>query len=706
MPTYEITGPNGKKYRVTGDSPEGALNAVKKLSGGQDTSPGLSEDDRASPLPDDLIAKGRATIEASKAADEIERKAIEQADQIEKYGGETGASDLFGNSFTLGMQDKVAGLAGGVGSLITGNGFKQGYNVSRRAQEILEERARARSGSLGTAAEIAGSVGTGVLAKGPAAVSAVGRILQTGREAATLGAMQGVGDSRSDTLAGTAGDALVSGAVGGATGAALGTAVEVGRGLYNAGRAAVRGAGSVMDDATGRAERKVYQALVDDGLSPDQAVARMANRDTALINVADENTLGLGRAASAKPGPGRTTLNSALDAQQRASRGNVQAAVDDALGGADIPFNQRVADMIKTRSNLGKTAYDKAFAKNFENGHSMVFDELAARIPGEAVRNAQKIAKAEGRALGEQLVASIDDAGNVTFARAPSIREWHYIQRGLRSAADSAYRSGVGEVGTAYKSLHKELLGAMDEASPLYKTARAQYSSQSDMLDAIQRGREILLPTTTKNVDALGDELAGLSKAEKEMVRIGLARQMQDMIEATPDAAGDMVKKIFGTQAKRSAIRAVFDDSQKFRAFEAKMGAIAKEVKSFQFVRTGARSSFVDAEKQNAGILADAAGTVMDLGTKGVVGTTISATAKILKNLGGMDDSVAAQVAKLLVERNPDVVKQALTGPASRAASQAARAALVSQARPFARALAVGTGATTGSAVGTMGGPR
>jgi len=190
------------------------------------------------------------------------------------------------------------------------------------------------------------------------------------------------------------------------------------------------------------------------------------------------------------------------------------------------------------------------------------------------------------------------------------------------------------------------------------------------------------------------------------MVRIGLARQMQDMIEATPDAAGDMVKKIFGTQAKRSAIRAVFDDSQKFRAFEAKMGNIAKEVKSYQFVRIGSRTSFVDAEKQNAGILADAAGTVMDLGTKGVVGTTISATAKILKNLGGMDDSVAAQVAKLLVERNPDVVKQALTGPASRAASQAARAALVSQARPFARALAVGTGATTGSAVGTMGGPR
>lgn len=706
MPTYEITGPNGKKYRVTGDTPEGALNAVKRLSSGETGSSTLTDEDRASPLPDDLIAKGRETIKQSEMADEIERKAIAEADQIEKYGGETGASDLFGNSFMMGLQDKVAGVAGGVGSLITGGGFKEGYNVSRRAQEILEERARARSGSLGTAAEIAGSIGTGVLAKAPAAVSTVGRILQTGRDAATIGALQGAGDSESDTWAGTAGDALAGGAIGGVAGTALGGAVEVGRGVIGAGKAAVRGAGSVMDDAAGRAERKVYQALVDDGLSPEQAAARMANRDTALINVADENVLGLGRAASAKPGPGRTTLNTALDAQQKASRANVQAAVDEALGGADVPFNKRVADMIKTRSNLGKSAYDKAFAKNFEKGHSMAFDDLAARMPAEAVRNAQKIAQAEGRALGEQLVASIDDAGQVTFSRQPSIREWHYIQRGLRGAADSAYRNGVGEVGTAYKSLHKELLAAMDEASPLYKAARAQYASQSDMLDAIQRGREILAPTTTKNVDALTDELATLSKAEKEMVRIGLARQMQDMIEATPDAAGDMVKKIFGTQAKRSAIRAVFDDSQKFRAFEAKMGNIAKEVKSFQYVRTGSRTAFVDAEKQNAGILADAAGTVMDLGTRGVVGTTLTATAKILKNLGGMDDAVAAQVAKLLIERDPAVVKEALTGPATRAASQAARAELISKARPIVRALATGAGATTGSSVATAGGRR
>jgi hypothetical protein len=37
VPTFTITGPNGKKYRVSGDSPEGAVAALKKMLGGMTT---------------------------------------------------------------------------------------------------------------------------------------------------------------------------------------------------------------------------------------------------------------------------------------------------------------------------------------------------------------------------------------------------------------------------------------------------------------------------------------------------------------------------------------------------------------------------------------------------------------------------------------------------------------------------------------------
>ena len=632
---------------------------------------------------------------------DAEMKAQASADQQEKFSGQSGAGELFGNSFVVGMKDKVAGLAGAAGGLFDGRGIREGYNTGRRAQEIIEERARERSGGAGQAAEIAGALGTGALLKAPQAATFAGRILQAGKESAKLGAAQGLGDSQADTLGGLATDIGTSAAIGGGLGLGLGSAIEVGRGLVKGGRAAIQGIGSVMDDPAGRAGRKVAGALADDGVSPELAAGRMRTRDTSLINVADENTLGLARAAAAKPGEGRKVLTKALDAQQKASRGKVLSAVSETLGGADVPFNRRVASMVEDRAAKARAMYEPAFKRNFGADHVMAFDDISRRLPGEAVKNAQRIAQAEGRPFGEQLIASIADDGGVTFKRSPSLREWHYIQRGLRSAKDSAYKSGVGEVGTAYKNLHDDLLKAMDEASPMYRSARKAYASESDMIDALKKGREILNPQTTKNVDMLADEIAQMSAAEREVMQMGLARQMQDMLEATPDAAGDMVKKVFGNQAKRSAIRAAFGNDTKFRAFEAKMMNAAKEAKSFQYVRQGSRTSIIDAEKANAGIAAEAGGAIMDVASGNGVNVTMRAAAKMLKNVGGMDDQVAAEVAKILVQKDPSLVVRALAAPTARNQAQAARTELLRKAGALVRAGNVATSSNAASTYAT-----
>lgn len=626
-----------------------------------------------------------------------ETQAQRMADQWEKVTGPAGAGELFGNSYTLGLKDKVAGLSGAFSGLISGDGMVEGYNVGRRAQEITEERARAASGRMGKVAEIAGSVASGTLAKAPAAATALGRTFQSAKEAGRLGLIQGVGDSEADTLGGMAMDSLQSGVTGFGLGGLLTGGIEAGKGLFKVGRATARGLGSLMDDPAGRAGRKVAGALADDNTTATQAAARMRNRGTALVNTGDENLIGLGRAASATPGEGRTVLNRALDAQQKTSQGKVLQAIDQTLGGRDVPFNRRLASMIQQRSTNGERLYGAAFKQNFGGNHSFKFDELAKRVPGEAVRNAQKIAQAEGRAFGQQLVASIDDAGNVAFTRSPSLQEWHYIQRGLRGAKDAAYRNGVGEVGTAYKNLHKEILDAMDAANPTYKAARKAYSSQSEMIDAIQRGREILSPSSTRNVDSLVDDLASMSAGEREMMRIGLARQMEDMLFATPDAAGDMVKKVFGNQAKRNAIRATFESDTAFRKFEAEMQKIAKETNAFRFIRTGSRTSFVDAEKAAAGTAAEVGTAALDLASGGGLGTTARGAFKLLRSMGGMDDRVAAEVAKMLVEKDPNVVLRALSKSTNRLQNQAARDALLARAAPFVRALTVGGSAELGS---------
>lgn len=650
-----------------------------------------------------MAAKFGGPSAPSQDADPIRAQAEAMANRIEESAGPMGAGGLFKNAFALGLNDKITGGMEGIAEMLRGGSFGEGYKRGSLAEQIMEERARERSGTTGAASEIAGTILTGTLARAPAAADWLPRILQTGKEAATLGAVQGVGDSTQDNIGGVLGDAAISGGLSALIGGGFQGGVELGRGLVKGGVNAYRALASLVDNPQGKATKRIVQSLADDGLTPQKAVNRMARADTNLVSVAGDTTTGLGRAVSARPGPGRNIINKALDRLQATRANRVVEAVNSALGGRDVPFNTRVSNMILSRASKAKKAYDTAFARNFGKHHSMAFDDIARRVPASAVRDAQLIAKTENRPFGEQLIASIDDmTGDVVFARQPSIREWHYIQRGLRSAADTAFRGGRGEVGTAYKRLHKELLRLMDEANPTYKMARNAYASESQLIEALQRGRDIIKPATLNNLDQFADDFASMSRPEREMVRTGLARAMEDLAFSTPSEAGDVVRKIFGTPQKRAAIRAVFDNASDFRKFEVRMGQLMREAGVFKNIRTGSRTSFVDAEKQAFGTLNDVAETAVDMARGGYVNATMRGLSKLLGNLGGMDETTAAAVAKILTETDPNLVLQALSAGGKTNAGNPAIEALMTKAAQIARTMAVGAGAGSGSAIATL----
>lgn len=636
---------------------------------------------------------------SEQAPDPIRQRAEEMANQVESIQGPMGAGSLFRNSFALGLNDKITGLTEGVASMLRGGSFGDGYKAGSLAEQMLEERARERSGAMGTAAEIGGSLATGALAKAPAAATAFGRMLQAGKEAGTLGLIQGAGDS-TKTDASIVGDAIIGGGLGAGLGAGLTGALEAARPMIRGGRAAYNSIRNMADDTGQRAANRVVNNLQADELTPGKAMARMNTRGQSLLDVAGDNTMGLGRSASAKPGRGRTIMNRALDAGQASRADRALDAVQDGLGGADEAFNIRLNRMATERGAKAKDVYERAFTQNYGSKHSMKFDELAGRIPPEAVRNAHRIAKAEGRPFGEQLVAAIDDnAGTVQFRRTPSLREWHYIQRGLRSATDKAYREGVGEVGTAFKNLHRDVLGAMDEANPLYKMARRSYAEKSQLMEAVQRGREIMQPGTLRNLDQLADDFGRMSKPEKEMMRLGLSRAMQDAIESTPSTAGDVVNKLMGTPQKRKAIRMLFDSDSAFRSFEIKMRRMSKEAANFKNIRTGSRTSFVDAEKQTSGNLTEMAEGLIDIGRGGYASAAMRGLSKLVGNLGQMDAATAEQVARILTSQDPQFVRNALSTSLSRQARQQVNNELMRRIGSIVRGATVGGSAAAGSSV-------
>lgn len=641
---------------------------------------------------------------ATAQADPIRAEAEAMANRYEQVWGQGGAGRLFQNQFALGLADKITGGVEGVAEMLRGGSFGQGYKRGSLAEQILEERARERSGASGTAAEIAGTISTGLLAKAPAALGALGRVGQTAKEAAMLGTIQGAGDSTKDSLGGIAGDALTSGGVSALFGGALQGGMEIAKPIIKGGRAIGRAVGSLADNTEGRAARKVVKALADDGLTPQRAVGRMERAQTNLAgvsSVSDGNVMGLGREASKQIGPGRNIMNRALDKQQAARADIVVETVNKTLGGGDVPFNRRVAKMISERGQTAKGAYEKAWKLNFGGNHSKKFDNIARRVPASALRDAQLIARLDDVPFGQQLVASIDDAsGMVNFSRRPSLREWHYIQQGLRSSTGSAFSEGRGAVGTAYKGLHKELLEAMDEANGLYKVARKSYATESQLIEALQRGRDILKPATLNNLDQFADDFASMSKPEREMIRTGLARALEDMVYSTPSEAGNAVKKIFGTPQKRAAIRSVFESASDFRKFEVRMGQLMREADPFYKIRTGSRTEFSSAEGQGFGALNEASDAAVAMATGGVnLNSTMRGAAKLIGKLGQMDEAQAAAIAKLMTEKDPQIVLRALSAKQGTVAGNQAIDAFLTKAAQLARAGIVGGSAGAGGAI-------
>lgn len=638
------------------------------------------------------------------ANDPVRKRALEMADQIESRGGESGAFDLFRNQFSLGLNDKVTGLMEGTASMLRGGSFGDGYKAGSMAEQMVEERARDRTGAMGTAAEIGGALATGTFARAPAAANWFGRIVQAGKEAGQLGLVQGLGDSTETDPTSLARDTVMGGLTGAGLGMGLTGGLELAKPVIRGGRAMMRGVRGLADDPAQRAANRVTRSLEADELTPGKAAARMQTRDQSLLNVTGDNTMGLGRSAAATPGKGRTIINRALEREQAARPDKALEAVQEGLGGGDLPFNRRVAKMIAERGAKANDVYERAYAQNFGAKHSMKFDELAKRIPAEAYRNAEKVARARGEPFGEQLVASIDDAsGMVKFRRTPSLREWHYIQRGLRGATDKAFREGVGEVGTEYKNLRKSLLDAMDESNKLYKFARKSYATDSEMIDALKRGREIMKPNTLRNLDQLADDFAEMSAPEKEMMRIGLARAMEDEIGATPSAAGDVVRRLLGTPQKRKAVRTLFESDSALRSFEVKMQRLANEAGKYKDIgmRNNSRTGYMEAEKAASGNLREVADASFDAVQNGVGAAAMRGLSKLVGSLGQMDDATAEQVARILTSRDPQFVRAALNTSMNRQARQQVNDELLRRIGSIVRGAAVGGSAAVGSSVVT-----
>lgn len=499
-------------------------------------------------------------------ANDYQRRAKGEAALMQEGRQQGAVGDFFESALTnIPFGRSIAAIPGGVyRSFRDDVGFGEGYN---REKALIDEQARMRS-ERSPKADIAGAV-TGAVAGAVPVVKgaqAIGLGLRAGAGlgsrvaagaagGAGMGAVygfdQGVGFSE------RSGNAVSGAGLGAVTGAAI---PALGAGARKVGERAMSSVRAALNPQA-EAARRVASALARDraeGLAmniDDLAAARASGQPLINADRGGQNTRSLARSA-ANQSPDVWGQMDDLTKQRFYDQSNrAVQKVSKIVGGKidDLAAQDQLRSAAR-RSN--SAAYEKAYRMNFAGGQPMQLDAIQSRLPADAVREAMKIAKAEGRPFGEQLIASIDDTADaVTFRRAPSMREWDYIQRGLRGSADKAFRSGSGGAGTAYKELRQDLLGILDQVNPAFKQARQGASAAFGAEDALEAGKKFA--ATRRNTGEMARAIKDMKPAEKKLFETGFASELVDRLKSPSDSV-DVIKQVFGSPEAREKIAMAF----------------------------------------------------------------------------------------------------------------------------------------------------
>lgn len=566
----------------------------------------------------------------------------------------TGAGSQFLQGLTFGFSDEmIAGLRAAMdprsgrrnlSSLITGEPPEGSYESYLKAEREALRKYSEEHPVLGTAAEITGGVAPAVLTGGATLIPGLGRTLASklGPRAAsllfgtqpTVGRMAATGaGAGAATAVGTSEKPMAELPAEAARGAAAGAAITGAAGL--AGKYVVMPAFRKVKEAMGfgdankAADIAIARALEKDGLTPDQAAARIAAVQRGEMTLADlgENTAALLRRASAAPGEARTTTKTALAAREMERVPRVSDDLRTLMSGSK-DFYTDIQDLLKKRSTDAQALYDAAYSA----------------APAFTAQTAPEIAKLRNLPSFQTAMKAgqkrMSDLGLDLADPKNTLRGLHETKLALDDMIGTAMRAGETNQARTLINMKERLLADMEKASPEYKIARQTFAGDSEMLTAMEQGQRVYqLPELEmrKMVDRFKD-----SPSEYDAFRAGIAQSMLERLRAGGPSA-DPTKTVFPRGVEDKLRRAFRDDA----AFDTFKTRLAEEQTMLATEKAGFRRTPLDVDLDTGGAGAVGAATNLLAGRPMTAG--MEALRARFPNVVGMPPRIAAPTAEKLL---------------------------------------------------------
>jgi len=383
-------------------------------------------------------------------------------------------------------------------------------------------------------------------------------------------------------------------------------------------------------DANKMADIQITKALAKDGMTPQQAFDALqaaARGEMRLVDIG-ENTAALLRRATSGPGPARVAAKSELQAREAGRVSRVDSDLVQLMSGSK-DFYTDVMELAAKRSKDADVLYQAAWDSN-----AAITPKNAAGIA--RMQNFPSFAEAlkAGSRRMQDMGLDITDPKNV-------LRGLHETKIAIDDMIDKAMRAGEKGQAKTLLDMKRQLLADMEKASPEYRTARQAYAGDSEMMTAMEEGKNIYkMPEIDmrKMIDRFKN-----SPSEYDAFRAGIAQAALEKLR-TAAPGSDPLKVVLGRDAEQKLRRAFRDDS----AFDTFVARLREESKMLGTEKSAIRRTPIDAD------LGDntAVGAAMNLATGNPVRAAIEATRAAIPTAGITPQVDASITQKLLTSQS------------------------------------------------------
>lgn len=460
MPKYRIATDDGRTFEVDADNQDLALSALGL--GGQ---------------------SGEKLDQAHQAA-----RDYLNANPNARPGFDMSLANKIGQGVTFGWADEAAAGLSALKDKVKhplSKSLSEYYTLEKAMQDELLKDASKKTGVVGTVAEMAGGLGTGLgAAKGGLTLLREGqallpRIGATALEGAGYGAVQG---------AGSAEDSKVKGALGGgAGGALLGAALPLATtGARMAASPLLSNIEAIRNPA-GYADRKIAQTLQRTGRTEQDILSEMqgaGSQPYALADAMDYEGRRLLSTVTKAPGQGRSDALEFLQSRQADQPDRVVNALRQ---GFDAPMTaQQTEDALRA----SRTAEANVNYGNARSSAEFVDPTQAISIADNFLSPGATGGLPGGSKLPDDTVEAVIRSARGMLTNGNEIltdfNSAFRVKRNLDSMIDSANPTQQREL----IPIRNALDDALAEASQPYANARDRFRQQSQQIEAVSQGRD------------------------------------------------------------------------------------------------------------------------------------------------------------------------------------------------------------------------